>query len=227
MRGAAKILGERLRYRFSDEALLGRALTHRSASNQHNARLEFLGDAVLGFVIGEELYHRFPGAGEGELTRLRASLVRKEALAALAREIELSEFIILGEGELKSGGWRRGSILANALEAIIGAVYIDGGFASGRECILALFGPLLQQISPDNVSKDPKTELQEYLQARRLPLPAYEVVSTEGDPHQQMFTVRCSVPLVSGPVEATGSSRRKAEQAAAEKALAQIKADER
>ncbi|MEW5756952.1 MAG: ribonuclease III [Pseudomonadota bacterium] len=213
-------LTRKLGYRFKDTTLLATALTHRSAGGLNNERLEFLGDAILNFLIAEYLYHRFPAYKEGQLSRLRASLVNGETLAELARDLELGEYLILGPGELKSGGFRRDSILADALEAVFGAVYLDGGMAPAKQIIMAVFADVLERMSPDLVLKDAKTRLQEYLQGRRLPLPEYELVSVEGESHDQHFVIRCRVSSI-GHEEflGEGSSRRKAEQAAAEAVL--------
>lgn len=207
-----------LDYRFSDKALLETALTHRSVTQNNNERLEFLGDAVLGMVIAEELFKRFPDANEGELSRLRASLVKGETLAEIALSFELGDVIRLGQGELKSGGFRRKSILADAFEAILGAIYLDGGFDSCRNIILKHFSSRLDTTSPETAQKDPKTRLQEYLQANQQALPDYEVVDIAGEAHAQTFTIECQVEGVQ-TVRAQGSSRRKAEQAAAEMIL--------
>lgn len=207
-----------LEYRFSDEQLLETALTHRSVTQHNNERLEFLGDAVLGMVIAEELFKRFPEASEGELSRLRASLVKGETLAEVARTLELGEVIRLGPGELKSGGFRRKSILADAFEAILGAIYLDSGFDSCRHIILKHFSSRLDKASPETAQKDPKTRLQEHLQASQQALPEYEVVDIAGEAHAQTFTVECQVEGIPA-VRAEGSSRRKAEQAAAEMIL--------
>lgn len=206
-------------HRFSDRALLEIALTHRSAGPLHNERLEFLGDALLGLIVAEELYRRFPKANEGQLTRLRASLVKKDSLADLARQLDLGSLLRLGEGERKTGGWHRDSTLANALEALIGAIYLDAGLETCRERVVALFGEHLADALPDTLQKDPKTELQEWLQSRRQALPTYEVVSIEGESHHQVFTVRCFCPGAATPVVGQGSSRRRAEQEAARKLL--------
>lgn len=219
-------LEDALGHRFADRRLLATALTHRSAGRPHNERLEFLGDSLLGLIVAEALFERFAEADEGELTRLRASLVKRETLAAVAREIGLGEHIRLGEGELKSGGWRRESILANVLEALIGAAYLDAGLEAARPLVLRLFGERLRAGPRAGAAKDPKTRLQEYLQARRLPLPSYETVGVEGEAHRQRFIVRCAATgLGVAPVTACGSSRRRAEQAAAERLLAVIEAD--
>jgi ribonuclease-3 len=207
-----------LDYRFSDKALLETALTHRSVTQNNNERLEFLGDAVLGMVIAEELFKRFPDANEGELSRLRASMVKGETLAEIALSFELGDAIRLGPGELKSGGFRRKSILADAFEAILGAIYLDGGFDSCSKIILKHFSSRLDTVSPETAQKDPKTRLQEYLQANQQALPDYEVVDIAGEAHAQTFTIECQVEGVQ-TVRAQGSSRRKAEQAAAEMIL--------
>lgn len=218
-------LCRQLEYDFSDRELLRLALTHRSAGRQNNERLEYLGDAILGFVIGESLYQRFPDADEGQLSRLRASLVRKETLAELAGQLDLGPHLRLGEGEKKCGGWRRASTLADSLEAIIGAIYEDGGFEATRSFLHRLYKEALDAVSPSTAGKDPKTELQEFLQARRYALPSYEVVGLEGEPHAQTFTVRCKGPGIPHPIEARGTSRRRAEQAAACKALQLISSE--
>ena len=207
-------LKRHLDYKFGDEALLETALTHRSVTQNNNERLEYLGDAVLGMVIAEELFKRFPKANEGELSRLRASLVKGETLAEIALSFDLGDVVRLGQGELKSGGFRRKSILADAFEAILGAIYLDGGFESCRKIILEQFSSRLDTASPETAEKDPKTRLQEYRQASKESLPEYEIVNITGEEHAQTFTVECVVTGMS-PVRAEGSSRRKAEQAAA------------
>ena len=207
-------LKRHLDYKFGDEALLETALTHRSVTQNNNERLEYLGDAVLGMVIAEELFKRFPEANEGELSRLRASLVKGETLAEIALSFDLGDVIRLGQGELKSGGFRRKSILADAFEAILGAIYLDGGFESCRNIILKQFSLRLDSVSPETAEKDPKTRLQEYRQASKQSLPEYEIVNVTGEEHAQTFTVECVVTGMP-PVRAKGSSRRKAEQAAA------------
>jgi ribonuclease-3 len=211
-----------LGYAFKDEALLRTALTHRSAAGLHNERLEFLGDSVLSFVVSAELYRRFPDVDEGSLSRLRSSLVKGEALAVIARRLQLGDYLHLGSGELKSGGFRRESILADALEAIIGAVYLDGGVDAARRLVLGFYGEELDQAAAITHLKDPKTRLQEWLQARRRSLPAYDVVSVSGDDHDQTFVVRCTIDGLAAPTEGTGNSRRKAEQAAAEAGLRRL-----
>lgn len=213
-----------LDYGFSDVTLLETALTHRSVTQNNNERLEFLGDAVLGMVIAEELFKRFPDANEGELSRLRASLVKGDTLAEIARSFDLGEVIRLGQGELKSGGFRRKSILADAFEAILGAIYLDGGFNSCRKIILKHFASRLGVVSPETAQKDPKTRLQEYLQASQQALPTYEVVDIAGEAHAQTFTIECQVEGLQ-TVRAKGSSRRKAEQAAAEIILSGLEND--
>lgn len=216
MKTARDWLRDKLGYECRDPALLESALTHRSAGGAHNERLEFLGDAVLTCVVAKLLFHAFPDANEGDLSRFRASLVSGEALAALAAEIDLGSQLRLGSGELKSGGFRRKSILADALEALFGAVYLDGGFDAAAAVIERLMVPRLGQLPSADELKDPKTRLQEALQARGLPLPAYSVESISGEAHNQVFEVRCSVSALGLQVTASGASRRRAEQAAAQ-----------
>lgn len=211
-------LSKRLGYAFRDGALLARALTHRSRSSRNYERLEFLGDSILSFVIADVLYDRFPQLSEGELTRLRATLVRRETLATLARELELGDCLDLGGGELKSGGFDRDSILADALEAIFGAVYKDGGIEAVREAVLRRYRPILDSIDPSSILKDPKTRLQEFLQRKSLATPVYTVLEVGGEAHQQRFVVECRVPGLAESVRGEGSSRRYAEQAAATRA---------
>lgn len=210
---------EALPYRFARPELLGEALTHRSAGPRNNERLEFLGDAVLNFLIADALFRRVPDADEGGLSRLRANLVRRETLAEIAAELRLGEALVLGPGELKSGGFRRQSILADALEAVVGAVYLDGGFGACEALVDRLFRERLDSLPSTDSLKDPKTRLQEYLQARQAPLPNYRLVSQEGEPHRRVFRVACEIEGVTGTVEATGRSRRAAEQEAARRAL--------
>jgi ribonuclease III len=221
-------LTKRLGYVFRDAALLARALTHRSRSSRNYERLEFLGDSILSFVIADVLYDRFPQLSEGELTRLRATLVRRETLAALARELDLGDCLDLGGGELKSGGFDRDSILADGLEAVFGAVYKDGGIETVREVVLRLYQPILDSIDPSSILKDPKTRLQEFLQRKSLATPIYNVLEVSGEPHQQHFIVECRVPGMAEAVRGEGSSRRYAEQAAARRAceLLNCKADD-
>lgn len=212
-------LCRKLDYRFGNAALLTQALTHRSHSAHNNERLEFLGDALINFIVGEALYTRCPKAEEGALSRLRASLVREETLAQLARELQLGETLHLGESEMKSGGFRRDSIIADALEAVIGAIYLDGGFDAARIVALKLYGPLLDNLPDPDSLKDAKTRLQEWLQAVARPLPNYEVISESGPPHQREFQVRCSLADGEQATEAKGSSRRIAQQRAAQMML--------
>ncbi len=210
---------KRLNYHFNDASLVEQALTHRSVGHRNNERLEFLGDAVLGCVIAEALYNRFPAASEGELTRLRATLVKGDSLADIGKELSLGDYVRLGSGELKSGGFRRGSILACAVEALIGAAYLDGGYSAASELILVLYQKRLDSISPEDELKDPKTRLQEFLQSRKLPLPSYELVKVEGEAHNQTFYVECMAEMLKERIPGHGSSRRKAEQGAAKKML--------
>ncbi len=215
-------LQQRLDYQFAAPELLQQALTHRSFSGHNNERLEFLGDGLLNFVIGDALYTLKPRDEEGALSRLRASLVREETLAKLARELELGEFLQLGESELKSGGFRRDSILADAFEAILGAIFLDGGFDKARAAALRLYTALLDTLPDPERLKDAKTRLQEWLQARARPLPAYAVLSEEGPPHARRFHVRCALTDAELGSEARGGSRRIAEQRAAEMLLKQL-----
>lgn len=208
-----------LDYSFSDTALLRRALTHRSHSAQHNERLEFLGDSVLNFVIAALLYEQFPTMDEGDLSRLRANLVKQSALADIAQSLNLSRYLRLGEGELKSGGFRRPSILSDALEALFGAVFLDGGFDAAHHVVAHQYRAVLADINPVTLGKDPKTLLQELLQARRRNLPIYTVVSTHGAAHDQLFEVECHIAQPDIVVTASGSSRRAAEQGAAQLAI--------
>ena len=212
-----------LDYRFKNSDLLEQALTHRSYSqNNNNERLEFLGDSVLSLVISENIYQRESGADEGELSRLRSSLVKEEALARVARDIGLGDFIYLGAGELKSGGFRRSSILSDALEAIIGAIYLDSGFAPAKNTILHLYQDYLLNLPDIDSLKDSKTQLQEYLQSKQLDLPDYVVIQTTGKSHDQIFTVSCNIESLKMHFNGTGSSRKKAEQNSAKKTLDQI-----
>lgn len=207
-------------YCFLQRNYLELALTHRSVGSRNNERLEFLGDSILNFVIAEALYHQFPHIDEGKLSRLRASLVRGSTLAALARALNLGEYIKLGPGELKSGGFRRESILAGTLEAIIGAVLQDGGFAAVKAFILKLYQAELEEMCAERELKDPKTRLQEHLQAQKRTLPNYTIVSIDGEGHSQRFTVTCSVEGLNETITGLGESRRKAEQNAAANTLA-------
>ncbi|MBU6483685.1 MAG: ribonuclease III [Betaproteobacteria bacterium] len=207
-------------HEFRDPDLLRQALTHRSFGVPHNERLEFVGDAVLNCAIALSLYARFPDLPEGDLSRIRAHLVNRDTLARLARQLELGSSMRLGEGEQKSGGADRGSILADALEAIFGAVAIDAGYGAASRVIDGVFGELLHDADPRRLGKDPKTLLQEWLQSRRLPVPEYAIVATTGEAHAQQFTVECRIPALSIVASGTGSSRRVAEQDAAAQALA-------
>lgn len=210
-------------YRFKQTELLEQALTHRSFSRSHNnERLEFLGDSVLSLVISQHIYQQFPQADEGDLSRMRASLVKEKTLAEVARHIELGEFIHLGGGELKSGGFRRDSILSDAMEAIIGAIYLDSDFELARLTVLQLYRHQLENLPDIQSLKDPKTRLQEFLQSQQNELPIYDVVQTVGKAHDQTFTVKCLVPEYSIETCGKGSSRKKAEQIAAELALKKI-----
>jgi ribonuclease-3 len=211
-------LSKRLGYVFRDATLLARALTHRSHGNQNYERLEFLGDSILGCVIADALYDRFPQLSEGELTRLRATLVRRETLAGLARGLGLGDCLELGSGELKSGGFDRDSILADALEAVFGAVSKDRDFTAARGVVLHLYLPLLNRVDPHSILKDPKTRLQEFLQKQSLETPIYNVLEVKGEAHQQFFVVECRVPGLAEAIRGEGNSRRHAEQAAAARA---------
>lgn len=210
-------------YHFSNAKLLKMALTHRSSDDLNNERLEFLGDSIVNFVIAEALYTQFPRAQEGDLSRWRASLINRDALGNLARELKIGRFIYLGPGELKSGGNERLSILSCTIEALIGAMYLDGGFAVTRDCILRWYQPVLCTLTKASSRKDPKTQLQEYMQSQQKPLPVYKVLSVEGESHQQLFVVSCSIPKLAQQTQGKGSSRRRAEQAAAELMLGMIK----
>lgn len=205
----------RLGHEFAKPDLLAQALTHRSHGARHNERLEFVGDAVLNCVVALALYDRFPGIDEGELSRTRASLVNRDTLALLARRLDLGTAIRLGDGEQRSGGAKRASILADALEAVFGAVFLDGGFEAARRVILATYGDDLARADPATLGKDPKTRLQEWLQARRVPVPEYVVVGTAGEAHAQQFAVECRIPALGIVAGGAGSSRRAAEQDAA------------
>lgn len=213
---------EKLQYRFNNVNLLRAALTHRSVHGENNERLEFLGDSLLNCIIAAALFQRYPTAKEGELSRLRANLVKGETLAIVAQEFELNKYIRLGTGELRSGGAQRESILADALEAIIGAIYLDSDFSACEKQVLSWFSDRLSLDSISNNLKDPKTLLQEYLQAQKLPLPLYTIVSIEGEAHAQIFHIECRVPDLNFAATGKGRSRRKAEQEAARKLLVLI-----
>lgn len=220
---AIDALLKKLEYTFSDIELLDEALTHRSFAAKNNERLEFLGDGILNFVIAHELFKSYPDVQEGDLSRLRANLVNKESLAEIANKLELGDVIKLGSGELKSGGFRRPSILADTVEAIFGAVYSDGGFEAARELIVRLYTYRLASPTDLQSLKDPKTQLQELLQSRKFSLPIYDVSDITGKAHAQVFHVKCSIEKLKIEVEGEGKSRRKAEQVAAQKAIALVK----
>ena len=212
-------LEERLGHRFLDARLLEQALTHRSRGADNNERLEFLGDGVLGCAVADELYARFPQLSEGKLTRLRASLVREETLAEVGKALGMDRLLRLGEGELAAGPEPRPSILADAVEAVLGAVFLDGGYAAARSAVLAVFGAHLDRLDPERPAKDAKTRLQELLQARHRRLPEYRVVAVEGQAHRQSFQVECSVEGLDLRASGTGTSRQRAEQQAAKALL--------
>lgn len=216
-------LQRKIDYQFQDTGLLKQALTHRSAGHKHNERLEFLGDAILNLTIAEALFHQFPKCNEGELSRMRATLVREPTLAILARDFQLGDYLSLGQGELKSGGFRRESILADCVEALIGAISLDSSLANVTEIVTRWYQPLLKDIQPGDNQKDAKTRLQEYLQGNRLPVPTYNIVNIQGEAHNQLFTVECSIQNNDRTFIGKGSSRRKAEQAAAEQILQELK----
>jgi ribonuclease-3 len=217
-------LQSRLGYRFNEEALLERALRHRSYGADHNERLEFLGDAVLSLTISSLLFERFAGSDEGDLTRVRAHLVREDSLHKVALTLGLPEVVRLSEGEARGGGAQRVSILADALEAVIGATFLDGGFDAARTLVQRMFGEIIANTEIGNWSKDAKTELQEWLQARRLPVPGYRITATRGQAHAQTFEVECAVPALSLTFSGEGRSRRLAEQEAARRMLDSLKA---
>ncbi len=219
-------LQQLLGYRFARQALLQTALTHRSFSKSNNERLEFLGDGVLNFVVAHLLFERFPDADEGQLSRLRAHLVKGATLAILARQFQLGDYLELGPGERKSGGFRRDSILAGALEAVIGAVYLDGGFVVVADLIAAIYREMLSTLTLEQGFKDPKTRLQEFLQGRGMNLPEYRVLSTAGEAHDQLFQVECAVADAQILTLGDGGNRRAAEQQAALKALALLGDDD-
>jgi ribonuclease-3 len=223
MKIAVESLYQRINYQFKDASRLELALTHRSAKGEHNERLEFLGDSILSLVIADALYHQFPRVQEGDLSRMRSTLVRGQTLAEIAKDFKLGEFLRLGPGELKSGGFRRESILADAVEAIIGAIYLDSDTETCRQVVLGWYENRLKEIKPGVGQKDPKTQLQEYLQGRKLPLPIYAVIATKGQAHNQEFTISCKVDGYKEFI-AKGTSRRKAEQTVAEITLTKLKA---
>lgn len=213
------LLQDRLGHTFTDAALLQQALTHRSHSSVHNERLEFLGDSVLNCVVASLLFERYHKIDEGDLSRLRANLVKQQSLYEIAQRLGLSQFLRLGEGELKSGGFRRPSILADTLEALLGAIFLDAGFNAARDVIRALYIPILDIVDPKTLGKDAKTLLQEFLQGKKIALPQYNVVATHGAAHNQQFEIECLVPKLDIQVFGTGGSRRAGEQAAAKLAL--------
>lgn len=213
----------RLGHAFTNTALLKRALTHRSVGSANNERLEFLGDSILNFVIAAELFHLRPDCSEGELSRLRSTLVRGSTLAEIALELDIGKHLSMGQGELRSGGFHRESIQADAVEALLGAIFLDGGFEASRDAVKSLFAHRLANLPNVSALKDPKTQLQEWLQARGESLPKYELVRSDGKDHQRVFSVVCEVAYAEIRIEAKGSSRRKAEQQAAAGALAALK----
>lgn len=216
------VLAQRLGHTFSNGTLLRQALTHRSHGQPNNERLEFLGDGVLNCVVASLLYQRFPKLPEGDLSRMRAHLVREATLSEIAGTLQVGEALRLGEGELKTAGWRRPSVLADALEAIIGAVFLDAGFDAAAALVARLYGPLLENLDPHSVGKDPKTLLQEYLQGRKLALPEYVLLATEGEAHCQTFRVECRIPGLGIRTTGQGGSRRAAEQQAAQSAYQKV-----
>ena len=215
-------LQKNIDYHFSDVALLKQALTHRSVNKNNNERLEFLGDSILGCVISHELYHRFPLVDEGQLSRLRSSLVRGQTLAKLAKTLNLSETLVLGQGELKSGGFRRESIQADAFEAILGAIFLDSDYVTVSAVILKLYDELLNDASPDDSLKDFKTQLQELLQKKGHSLPIYELIKTKGQDHNAVFYVSCHIKEFNLTVEENAKSIKRAEQACAESILGSL-----
>jgi ribonuclease III len=219
---ALPVLQTRIGYSFTQPELLQQALTHRSFSASNNERLEFLGDSVLNFIIAHQLFNLFPDIPEGDLSRLRAKLVKEASLAEIAIALNLGDALKLGEGELKSAGWRRPSILADALEAIVGAVYLDGGFAAAEQVVALLYRETLTTINPKVIDKDAKSQLQEYLQSKKMDLPEYHVASIEGEAHAQTFTVQCFIKKLNITTTGAGTSRRVAEQQAAKLAMEKI-----
>ncbi len=226
---SADSLGElqnALGVRWKDPALLRQALTHRSFGQPHNERLEFLGDSVLNCAMARILFQRFNDLDEGDLSRLRANLVKQQALYEIAQSIQLGRHVLLGEGELRSGGPRRPSILGDTAEALFGSIFLDAGFEAAFRVIERLYAPILEAINPETLGKDPKTLLQEYMQGKKLPLPAYTVVATRGAAHSQTFEVECSLSRLGITVFGSGASRRAAEQAAAQQAIEKIRETE-
>ncbi|OUR93795.1 ribonuclease III [Gammaproteobacteria bacterium 42_54_T18] len=226
MSAAEKTLQKVLGYTFADSSLLTLALTHRSVDGvRNNERLEFLGDSVLSTIIGECVFEKFPDVREGVLSRMRSSLVNGTSLAAVAKEFGLSEYLILGPGELKSGGRRRESTLEDAIEAIIGAIYQDSGYSDCRSVVLSWFHSRLDKLTAEDDAKDNKSKLQELLQSKKIPLPQYEIVAIDGKSHDQSFTIACSIDAEGGPYTGTAQSRRQAEQIAAGKAFAHLSSE--
>jgi len=215
-------LQRNLGYSFKEPKYLQLALTHRSLGNNNNERLEFLGDAILGFVVAEQIFTEFPNQKEGQLSRIRSRLVKRETLAEIATELDLGDYLALGHGELRSGGQTRSSILADAVEAIIAAIYLDSGMDAARIFIHNVLKTRIDKIQPDQQTKDPKTMLQEYLQARKIALPEYKVLSVTGEQHEQDFSVSCRVAGLDRLSTGQGPSRRAAEQHAAEQLLATL-----
>ncbi|WP_343188373.1 ribonuclease III [Buchnera aphidicola (Ceratoglyphina bambusae)] len=217
-----KKLQKTLGYMFNKIELLKQALTHRSASGKHNERLEFLGDSILSFIIANALYKYFPFVNEGDMSRMRATLVRGNTLAQIAHEFDLGEYLKLGQGELKSGGFRRESILANTVEALIGSIFLDSNINITEKLILKWYYTRLKNINPEETKKDPKTRLQEFLQSKHLPLPIYFIIQVYGEAHSQLFTIQCKIYGVKKHIVGIGASRRKAEQDAAKRALLKL-----
>ena len=215
-------LEKNLAYSFKNINLLRQALTHRSYSAQHYERLEFLGDGALNFAIAHGLFLQFPNQKEGDLSRIRAHLVRQETLVVIAQQLSLADYLLLGEGELRSGGLQRASILADVVEAIFGAIFCDAGFDAASACVARLYAPILQTLDPDNAGKDPKTQLQERLQAMKISVPSYEIIQTTGAAHEQLFTVTCTIGVLKISTQGSGTTRRLAEQAAAVLAIPQL-----
>ncbi len=222
MMNGLPLLAARLGHTFHQPALLRQALTHRSHSSANNERLEFLGDSVLNCVVATLLYRQFPQLPEGDLSRLRSHLVKESSLCELATALDIGRHLLLGEGELRSGGANRPSVLADALEALVGATYLDAGFDAAAALVTRLYANVLDNLDPKTLGKDPKTLLQEYLQARKIALPQYTVQATEGEAHCQVFRVECSIPALSLQTQGEGSSRRAAEQMAAKAAYEKI-----
>ncbi|MDR2219704.1 MAG: ribonuclease III [Methylobacillus sp.] len=216
-------LTRNLGHEFRQVSLLTQALTHRSHGASNNERLEFLGDGVLNCVVAHLLYQRFPALPEGDLSRLRAHLVREATLSEVATQLSLGEHMRLGDGEMKSGGWKRPSMLADTLEALFGAIFLDGGFAAAQTVIEKLYAPLLEGMDPKALGKDPKTFLQEYLQGRKLALPEYVLLATEGEAHRQSFHIECRIAALNVSAQGAGTSRRAAEQQAAQAAYELLK----